>query len=52
MLKDSHQRLSLSGRGWDRALAVARTIADLAGAPELVADHVAQAIALRRATER
>jgi magnesium chelatase family protein len=52
MLKDSHQRLGLSGRGWDRALAVARTIADLAGAPELVADHVAQAIALRRATER
>ena len=52
MLKDSHGRLGLSGRGWDRALAVARTIADLAGAPEIVADHVAQALGLRRQGER
>ena len=52
MLKGSHQRLGLSGRGWDRALAVARTIADLADAQEISTDHVAEAISMRRQGER
>jgi magnesium chelatase family protein len=40
----------LSGRGHGRVLRVARTIADLAGAAELDADHVLEALALRRPT--
>ncbi len=52
MLRDGHERLSLSGRGWDRALGVARTIADLRGADGVDADAVASAIGLRRRPEQ
>ncbi|MGI8631422.1 MAG: YifB family Mg chelatase-like AAA ATPase [Solirubrobacterales bacterium] len=48
-LVERSQRLhGLSGRGHDRLLRVARTIADLAAAEEVEADHVAEALALRR----
>jgi magnesium chelatase family protein len=39
----------LTGRGFDRALRVARTIADLAGSGAVTASHVAEALALRGA---
>ena len=39
--------LALTGRGFDRALKVARTIADLALADEVSADHVAEALSYR-----
>jgi magnesium chelatase family protein len=41
-------RLNLSARALPRLLRLARTIADLAGAPRLAAAHVAEAIGYRR----
>ena len=40
-------RLSLTARGHDRVLRVARTIADLAGADRIVAEHLAEALHFR-----
>jgi magnesium chelatase family protein len=51
LLRDAHERLGLSGRGWDGVLRVARTLADLAG-DEAVDGHIAEALALRRRADR
>jgi magnesium chelatase family protein len=51
MLAAGHERLGLSGRGWDRVARVARTIADLAGSEQVEEDHVAEALTLRRRVE-
>jgi magnesium chelatase family protein len=51
LLKESHKRLGLSGRGWDRAIAVARTIADLDDEQQIRPKHVEHAISLRRQFE-
>jgi magnesium chelatase family protein len=48
MIATGHEQLALSGRGYDRVLKVARTIADLAGSSRVGADHVGQALGMRR----
>jgi len=50
MLADWHAGMGLSGRGHERALRVARTIADLRGSAEIEADSVGEALAQRRRT--
>jgi magnesium chelatase family protein len=47
LLADAVDRHLLTGRGFDRALKVARTIADLAGEREVGTDHVVEALAYR-----
>jgi magnesium chelatase family protein len=47
-LRDGHDRLRLSGRGWDRVLRVARTIADLESAERIGEAHIGEALGLRR----
>jgi magnesium chelatase family protein len=48
LLADGHVRLGLSGRGYERVLRIARTIADLELSDRVLPDHVAQALSLRR----
>jgi len=48
LLKQAMARLSLTARAYHRTLKVARSIADLAGAPQINAAHVAEAIHYRR----
>jgi magnesium chelatase family protein len=45
-LGDAIDTFSLTGRGVDRSLRVARTIADLASSEEITADHLGQALHL------
>jgi magnesium chelatase family protein len=47
MLERAVDRLALTGRGFDRAIKVARTIADLAGADTVSSSHVAEALSYR-----
>ncbi|HEX9716924.1 MAG TPA: YifB family Mg chelatase-like AAA ATPase [Actinomycetota bacterium] len=47
VLAQAVDALALTGRGFDRALKVARTIADLTSAVEVSADHVAEALSYR-----
>jgi magnesium chelatase family protein len=48
MLADLYARRRLSGRAHDRALRLAQTVADLAGAPRIGEEEMAQALQLRR----
>jgi magnesium chelatase family protein len=48
LLASSHQRLGLSGRGYERVVRVARTVADLAGSDTVREGHVEEAVTLRR----
>jgi magnesium chelatase family protein len=52
LLDDSHRQFGLSGRGYERVLRVARTIADLAGNDRIGADHLGEALTLRRRPRR
>jgi magnesium chelatase family protein len=47
LLHSAVERLALSGRAHDRILRVARSVADLAGRPHVVADDVAEALHYR-----
>jgi magnesium chelatase family protein len=48
LLGQAVDRFGLSGRAHDRLLRVARTLADLAGEPDLRVPHVAEALSFRR----
>lgn len=47
LLKDSFEKLNLSARAYNRILKVARTIADLDGAENITAKHVAESLQYR-----
>lgn len=49
LMKNAAEKLKLSARSWYRMLRVARTIADLDGAPDRIATrHIAEALSYRR----
>jgi magnesium chelatase family protein len=48
LLADLYSRRRLSGRAHDRALRLARTVADLAGVERIGEGEMAQALQLRR----
>ena len=47
LMQAAMRQLHLSARGYHRVLKLARTIADLAGAPEIGATHLAEALQYR-----
>jgi len=47
MLRNAMERLDLSARAYSRILKVARTIADLEGAPQVSSRHISEAIGYR-----
>ncbi len=47
LLASAVETLALTGRGFDRALKVARTVADLAGASQVEVEHLAEALSYR-----
>lgn len=52
LLRDAAEKFKFSARGYHRVLKVARTLADLEGAPQLGRIHLAEAISYRIASER
>jgi magnesium chelatase family protein len=52
LLAQAAAAMRLTARGYGRVLRVARTIADLAGAPEVGRIHVAEALSYRRQPPR
>jgi magnesium chelatase family protein len=47
LLESAIDKLGLSARAFNRVLKIARTIADLAGAPDIRVDHISEAIQYR-----
>ncbi|MGE4373317.1 MAG: YifB family Mg chelatase-like AAA ATPase [Xanthobacter sp.] len=52
LLRDAADTMQLTARGYHRVLKVARTLADLSGAPCVGRAHLAEALAYRAAAER
>lgn len=52
LLRNAAERLALSARGFHRTLRVARTLADLEGAPTVHRHHVAEALSYRGETRQ
>jgi len=47
LLTKAVETLALTGRGFDRAIKVGRTVADLAGSDRIETDHLAEALSYR-----
>jgi magnesium chelatase family protein len=47
MLKNAMSELNFSARAYDRILKVARTIADLSGAENILSEHISEAVQYR-----